>query len=275
MKAKVSRIDYSKAMLPRTRKEQLGDCFKMNYSILLKCGLFLLLFFLPLIGFCIFMDFYYVSLMAHSTEEIEQTRTVYFYILNSGLVVLSLPVIIAISGITHVLRTWIWGEGIFFLSDFGAGIKQNAPKNLIFGFICGAIFFLSYFIFSIINIQYASYFPLVIFVLVFFPVYFWLMFLNNTYDSKWTVLLKNSFFLYIKTIGWSLLGILMPPSLASLYFINSLSLIYIKYIILVLFIVFVFPIIFLIMNLYSTARFDQYINKENYPDYYLKGLNHD
>lgn len=273
MKAKTSKIDYSKAMLPRSRKAQLGDCFKMNYSVLLKCGLFLFVFFIPLLVFSLFMDFYYAFLSSNSVEEIEQTRLIFLYILGGGLVLLSLPVTIAISGIIHVLRNLIWGEGIYLSSDFKAGIKQNTSKNLIFGLIMGLLFLLSYFIATFFSGSIIVYVPLIIYALVFIPIYFWLMFLNNIYSSKWTVLMKNSVFFYIKTIGFSLLGLLMILSLISLIFV-PFSFIWLKYIFLVLFIIFVFPIIFLIMTLYTTAKFDQYINVEYYPDYYLKGLNH-
>lgn len=274
MKVKASRIDYSKAMLPRTRKAQLGDCFKMNYGVILKCGLMLLLFFIPLLAFCLYMDFFYISLMENSVEDIEQTKNLFFYILYGGIVLLSLPVILAISGITHVLRNLIWGEGIYFRSDFFAGIRQNAPKNIVFGLITGLIFLISYFIHSLFDIPVITYFPLGVFALIFFPVYFWMIFLNNTYSSKWLELIKNGFFFYIKNIGWSLLGILMPLSLIALMMI-PFSYIWLKYIFLTLFVVFVFPIIFLIMTLFTTAKFDQCINKEYYPDYYLKGLNHE
>ena len=274
MKLKASRIDYSKAMLPRSRKEQLGDCFKMSYLVIFKCGLLLFLFFLPLIGYCVFMDFFYISLMNQITEDVEQTKTLFFYIYYFGIFLLTLPVIISIGGITHILRNLIWGEGIFFMKDFGTGIKQNISKNIIFGLIGGLMFSLAYFVHSIFDVLFISYLPLVIFALVFLPIYFWIIYLNNTYASKWTVLVKNGFFFYAKTIGWSLLGILMPLSLITLLFV-PFSLIWLKYIILALFIVFVFPIIFLIMTLYTTSRFDQYINQEHYPDYYLKGLKHD
>ena len=280
MKQTANKIDYSKAMLPRTRKEQFKDCFRMNYLTILKCGLFLLLFFIPLLVFTLFMDFYYMSLLDQLATkgagqlEIEQTRNLFFWIYNSCIVVLTLPVIVGISGVTHVLRNLIWGEGIFFASDFGKGIKANSLKNLIFGFITGVIFFASYFVSTLFNFLFVAYIPLIIFAVVFFPVYFWIIYINNTYSTKWTGLIRNGFYFFIKNAGWSILGILMPLSIAALVFL-PLSLIWLKYIFLVLFIVFVFPIIFLIMTLFTTAKFDESINQEYYPDFYLKGLNHD
>ena len=112
-----------------------------------------------------------------------------------------------------------------------------------------------------------SWLGLFLFALVFLRIYFWIMFLNNTYDSKFGQLLKNGLFFYIRTIGWTLLGILMPLSLVALYFIQF-YLVWLKYILLVLIIIFVYPIIILIMTLYTTSKFDVYINKDNYKDYF-------
>ena len=274
MKKKVSKIDYSKAMLPRTRIAQLGDCFKMNYSVLLKCGLMLLVFFTPLVGFSFFMDFYYVSLMSHSTEEVKQTILIYNWIYQGGLILTSYIAILGLSGVIHVLRNLIWGEGIFFKEDFGEGIKNNAGKDIIFAVIFSLFYAAAYVVYSLFPSTIISWFGLFLFALVFLPIYFWIMFLNNTYDSKFGQLLKNGLFFYIRTIGWTLLGILMPLSLVALYFIQF-YLVWLKYILLVLIIIFVYPIIILIMTLYTTSKFDVYINKDNYKDYYLRGLNHD
>ena len=274
MKKKVSKIDYSKAMLPRTRIAQLGDCFKMNYSVLLKCGLMLLVFFTPLVGFSFFMDFYFVSLMSHSTEEVKQTILIYNWIYQGGLILTSYIAILGLSGVIHVLRNLIWGEGIFFKEDFGEGIKLNAGKDIIFAVIFSLFYAAAYVVFSLFPNTIISWFGLFLFALVFLPIYFWIMFLNNTYDSKFGQLLKNGLFFYIRTIGWTSLGILMPLSLVALYFI-PFFLVWLKYVILVLLIVFVYPIIILIMTLYTTSKFDVFINKDNYKDYYMRGLNHD
>lgn len=274
MKRKASQFDYQRASLPRTRKVQFLDCFKMNYRLILKCGLMLLIFFAPMILFSVFADLYYVSLMSQSKEEIEQTQLLYNYLLNVGLILLSLVAIIGITGVIHVLRNFIWGEGIYFRDDFLTGIKQNYGKNVIFATTFAIFYALSYFIYSLFPDAIVSLLPIIMFALIFLPVFFWIILLNNLYSSKWTGLLRNGFYFYIKTIGWSLLGILMPLTLLGLLFI-PFELIWLKYIILIAFIVFAFPIILLIMVLYSTSVFDNAINKDNYPDYYLRGLNHD
>lgn len=274
MKKRVSKIDYSKASLPRTRKAQFLDCFKMNYLLILKCGLMLLLFFSPLIGFAIFADFFCVSLMANATQEIEQTQLTYEYLLNIGLILFSLVALVGITGVIHVLRSFIWGEGVFFGSDFARGVKQNGGKNIVFALIFSVFYALAFFVFSLFPDAIVSFLPIAIFALIFLPIYFWIILLNNVYDSKWTGLVRNGLFFYVRTIGWSILGILMLISLVGLLFI-PFALLWLKYIILIMYVIFVLPIALLIMVLFTTAKFDEYINKDNYPDYYLRGLNHD
>lgn len=233
----------------------------------------LLLFFAPLIGFSLFADLFYVSLMSHATQEVEQTQLIYYYLLNGGLILCSLVAIVGITGVIYVLRNFIWGEGIFFGSDFGKGIRENAGKNVLFAVIFSLFYALGYFIFSLFPDAIISLLPIVLFAFIFLPIYFWIILLNNLYKSKWTGLLTNGLYFYIKNIGWSLLGMLMPLLLVGLLFI-PFELLWVKYVVLTLFVVFIFPIIFLIMVLFSTSRFDESINKDNYPDYYLRGLNH-
>ena len=274
MKQKVSRVAYSKAMLPRTRREQFLDCYKMNFILLLKCGLTLLLFALPLILFCIFMDFYYMSILNHVTEAVEQTKLVFFFLYNLGVIILCSLLIFALSGITHILRNFIWQEGIYFREDFGKGIKQNIGKNMVFYGICALLYLLSIVVYSLFNVSLISYVPLVIFVLIIFPIFIWFIFLNNTYTSKFFPLVRNSTFFYIKSLGWSLLATVVLFSSFAVIFI-PLAFVWLKYIVVTLYFIFIYPAIFLVMVLYTTHKFDEFINKENYPEYYLKGLNHD
>lgn len=273
MKQKVSKVEYSKAMLPRTRRAQFLDCFKMNYMVILKCGLILFAFAMPLIGFCLFMDFYYVAIMQKATEAVEQTQLLFFYFYNIGVVILFLPIIVGLSGVMHVLRNFIWGEGLFFSKDIAEGIKENAGKNVVFSIIFGLIYLISYFIYSMFGVPVVSYFPLALFAFVFFPIYLWVLFLNNNYESKYSQLLKNGTFFYVKSLGWSLLGVLIPLVLIASIFI-PFYFVWLKYIFVSLFFVFVLPIVLLAMTLYSMSKFDEHINKEIYPDHYLKGLNH-
>ena len=274
MKKKVSKIDYSKSMLPRTRKEQFWDVFKMYYTLLLKSGVMLLLFFIPLIGYSFFMDFYYVSLLEKANEEIEQTKLIFHYILNGGLVLFSFVALIGLTGVIKILRNLIWSEGIYFKEDFASGVKENFLKNLLFAAIFSIFYLLAYFIYSLFPETLISYFALFMFALIFLPIFFWLIYLNNTYKSTFGVLLRNGLYFYVKTIGWSILGTTLTLLPVFLIFIQ-MSLVAVKYIVLVVYIIFIFPIILLMMTLYSSNKFDESINKDNYPDYYLRGLNSD
>lgn len=274
MKFKASSSNYSKAMLPRTRKAQFLDCFKMNYIVLLKCGLMLILFFSPMVLFSLFMDFYYMSLINVSKEEVEQTILVFNYIYNLGIVLLSFVGLIGVTGVIRVLRNLIWGEGIYFLDDFNKGVKQNYGKNAIFNLIFSAFYALSYFIYSLFSDSIIAYFSILMFVLIFLPIYFWILLLNNVYESKIGKLLKFGLFFFVKTIGWSMLFAVITV-LPVLFILIPFEFIWIKFLVLIPFIIFVYPILYLTAILYSTAKFDIFINQDNYPDYYRKGLNID
>ena len=274
MSKKVSRVDYSKSMLPRKRREQFIDVFKMNYMVILKCGLMLLLFFAPLLAFSVFGDFYFMSLIDNSTEDVEQTKMLFHWLFNLGMILFSLIAVLGFSGVIRVLRNLIWGEGIYFRDDFAEGIKQNAGKNIIFALIFGGLYALAYFIYSLFPETLISAFGLLMFALIFLPIFFWILFLNNTYSSSFGALLRNGLFFYVKTIGWSLLSMVVMLLLVGTIFI-PMDLIWVKYAIIVMVIVFLYPIFLLIITLYVTSKFDAYINKDNYPDYYLRGLNHD
>ena len=139
----------------------------MNYSVLLKCGLMLLVFFTPLVGFSFFMDFYFVSLMSHSTEEVKQTILIYNWIYQGGLILTSYIAILGLSGVIHVLRNLIWGEGIFFKEDFGEGIKLNAGKDIIFAVIFSLFYAAAYVVYSLFPSTITSWFGLFLFALVF------------------------------------------------------------------------------------------------------------
>ena len=274
MSKKVSRVDYSKSMLPRKRREQFIDVFKMNYMVILKCGLMLLLFFAPLLAFSVFGDFYFMSLIDNSTEDVEQTKMLFHWLFNLGIILFSLIAVLGFSGVIRVLRNLIWGEGIYFRDDFAEGIKQNAGKNIIFALIFGGLYALAYFIYSLFPETLISAFGLLMFALIFLPIFFWILFLNNTYSSSFGALLRNGLFFYVKTIGWSLLSMVVMLLLVATIFI-PMDLIWVKYIIIVITTLFIYPIVLLVMTLYSTSKFDIFINKDNYPDYYLRGLNHD
>lgn len=277
MRRKAAKIDYSKSMLPRKRREQFFDCFKMNFSVILKCGLVFLIFLLPLFVYSAVMDFVYISIINNIEEELEGTILVWHYFFNAGLIILAIPAALGLTGVVRILRNLIWGEGIFFWHDFFGAIRQNGLKNAIFTLVFGALYGAAYFVISMFKgtvIDFVAYFALLIFAFIFLPIYFWIIYLNNTYNSKVAGLIRNGLFFYTKTIGWSILLSAISILFAGFLFLD-ISLVILKYIIMVVLTIVFYPTIFLIMTLYSTAKFDEFINKENYNIYYKRGLNND
>ncbi len=99
----------------------------------------------------------------------------------------------------------------------------------------------------------------------------WGLMIANTYSSTFKEYANNMMFFYIKTFPSSLLMslvLLLPVALSML----PTNLLVIKYVITILVILFYYPATLLGMNLLSSYSFDEVINKENYPEYYRKGL---
>ena len=272
MKRKVNDVEYSKSMLPRTRKAQFGDVFKNSYITILRCGFILLAFFIPMIAASIFMDFYYLSILANVTEGLTETILIWNYIFNGAIVLTSLIAVLGVTVVIRIIRNLIWGEGSFLKDDFVNSIKQNSLRNILFTLVIGALYCLTYYLFTFLSYDLASYLAIGIFGVIFVPFYFWALLINNTYDMKNGDLIKNSLFFYLKTFGFSFIGLLMTISYLGVLFI-PLNFIYIKYSVVVILIIFVYPIMLLVFVLFSTAKFDYFINKDNYKDYYLRGLN--
>ena len=116
---------------------------------------------------------------------------------------------------------------------------------------------------------------MIIFLLVFLPIYIWFILLVNIYSAPFKTYFKNSIYFYIKTIGWSILfGVLVElPFVIDLipFQVNPLY-ISIKYSAIIALIFFYYPALFTILLLYSNSKFDIAINKDLYPEYYRKGL---
>ena len=274
MKRKASKIDYSKAFLPRKRREQFKDCFKMNFSTLIKVGMMMFVSIVPMIAFSLFMDMLYGSLVRSTEEGLRETLLIWHYGLNAGLILLSLVASLGLTGSIRILRNMIWGEGIYFKQDFFGAIKENGGKNVLFTLIFSLFYGAALFVFISFADTVVAYVSMLLFVAILFPIYLWIIFLNNVYDSKFFVLVRNGFFFYIKTIGWSILGsivILLPVT----FILVPIDFLAVKYGVMSVLMIFFYPTVLLIMSLYSAAKFDQYINKDQFEDYYHKGLNAD
>lgn len=268
-------IDYDISSLPATRKEAFKDVYRHNFRTIFSSGVFLLLFSLPLIIFLIGMNIGRLGINSdkYSPEVLSSVLLVWDLILNVGVVVLLYVVVIALMGIMKIIKLLVWQEGINFRHDFSTGIKENF-KHYSFLYLFGSLIYLaSYLVYLFLLNFIFGLSLLILFIVIFVPLLFWGFMTINVYKTNMPNYLKNSLFFYTKSIGWSLLFVLLVIWPFFLIFLPINGYIFlIKYPVLIVLMVFYYPLLIIIGTLFAFAKFDLFINKDNYPEIYQKGL---
>ena len=104
---------------------------------------------------------------------------------------------------------------------------------------------------------------------VFLPPLLYSLALTQIYTNKVTSEYKNAFILYIKTFPLTIvatLAVMIPV------FFELIPTFVLKHILLLVYILLFFPFAITGAYLFFISRFDMYINKEQFPEVYHKGL---
>lgn len=275
-RSRKARSDFNSKFLPKTRKEAFFDILKMHYGLLLKLGLIILLFLVPLLLILINRDLYiskiYQEFKSNNIDE-NDFNTLYksTYVFTS---LLEIPAFIlfglGLSGVIKVYRRIIFYEPIFFKEDFFSGIKENILSVsvilLLFGLISLStnIIRLNTDLFVVLRylpyaVSYVLIYPTLLLSLTMLPIY------NANVFSIIRDALKLLFKSFLKTILFAFL-------LFVVILITLISSIYAEYVLLLIYIVFVLPIFILAFYMNSTDVFDKYVNSEYHKEIYRKGL---
>ena len=282
-KVKFANSDYLYSSLPNTRKDAFKDVYKHNFLTILKCGVALLVSIIPVLLFSIFMDVGRLGMTpAHySEEDLAVTLLLWHVVRGIGFTLLLVIVVIAISGIMRVLKLVIYQEGVDFFYDFKVGIKESFSSMLVFYLIYMVIYNATNYLRLIFLSQYVGLVVLLIFFLLFTPMLMWAYLSITIYQTKFWEYTKNSLFFFMKTIGFSylfILAIIWPFILSSLVADGLISIpispfyIATKNVIFIVMSLFYYPCVIIITLLFASSKFDKYINKDNYPEIYRKGL---
>ena len=277
---KYSSHDYQYSSLPTNRKEAFKDVYRHNFRTILFSGGLLLLFALPLIIFNLVMDVgrLGMTLEHYSEEELYNVLLLWDIIVNVGSVILFFAFLVSFAGVFRIIRQLIWQEGISFWHDFKRGIKENYPIMSLLSGIVATIYLATYFVQLFFLQFFIGLTLIIIFMVVFISVYLWSIMMSGVYQTKLFVYVKNGFFFTSKSIGWTLLYVLMStlPFLSYyLYFLSfsgSLLFVILKYVIITIMVVMFYPMMLIVGLLFANSKFDTFINQENYPEYYRKGL---
>lgn len=274
MKNKCATKDYNVLSLPKTRKEQFSDIIKHNYRLFLLLGLILLCFALPLLVSVVVKDISYLNIVQSGETDPEIIYSMKFtttLIFGATEIVSFVIFSLGLAGILKIIKELIYSEPVFLKEDFKEGIKNNFVQIMVLSLVVG-IFSLISNVFSLtMNNKVLKYLPLAVNYGLIFPICFISMFLIAVYKNKFLVIIKTSIILYIKHFPMILLTYVLTIVLVSTKWI-PLELFFIKYALFIVLVVLYYPLVIFGSFLYQIYIFDDKINKDQFPDYYKKGL---
>ncbi len=277
---KKSKTDFTKDMLPTTRREVFFDVLKLHWQNFLIYGILILLATLPMQVVSLnemFTVSDFNSALSEATEEQTQLllhELVSFKILYAFLKIPCLMIImLVLSGFMKVIRNYAWEEPVEVIPDFASGFRENAPQMAALGFTVGVCYALSKS--AYVLAQYGSsefslalMVPMCIFIVCVLPMFAYSVSCISVYTNKFFGVLKIGMTVAIasplKTL--TALAVCLLPFL--LEFIPNVYGMIAARIITGLLI----PFIMLGWFLHSYNLFDAFINEKSFPELVGRGL---
>lgn len=270
-KMKCAAEDYTETDLPATRKDVFCECYRERFRLLFRIGLMCFVVLIPVIIISFMRDYYVVvtvsGLKEPTTEDI--AKVYYTADMVYGLYQIAAQTLFAVlfAGVMQILRQTLWNEPVFFGDDFRRGIKSNALNCGVAALLLAASNYLLS-MFSASVIKYLLYGVLLFMVL---PVAIWFALHGVYYKLGAGSAIKNAVLLYVRTVPYTL--VLIICTVAPFWLVmNLITLLLAKYIVFVVLALFYVVPLTMCWMLYASHIFDKYINKENYPEIYRKGM---
>ena len=263
--------DYQNKNRPSTRLSQYGDIFKHRFVELLKVSLLQAVFNMPLIASLVL--FY---ALVRNSDDINQLMTV-FLIQGASFLITVPSVFCGLSGVFHCMKKIAFAEGEYASSAFFIGLKEEWKNGLLIGLLAGfsvgitvigyffAYFYISQFDTIIAGFTYAI---LAVQLIVVLMVSYFSIGQNAIYSNKLKFTLKNSFIFSLIRFPINLLFVIIYPGiLIALFAIMEITMF-----VGIGLLIFFSALGHLMWMLNVIATTDKFINKEQYPELYRKGL---
>ena len=270
-KEKIRQTDYEQSERPATRFKQFFDIFRHRFLELIKLSLLQAVFVLPLL---VTIFLFWILIKNASTMQ----AAMMVFLIQGGSLMISLPIaFVGLTGSFYALKKLAYAEGEFASSSFFLGLREEWKKGLLIGFIAGlsgaiAVIGMYYFLvfpsdISTVVKGFGIAIVIIQLILVLIVCYYSLAQLV-IYSNTLRHLFKNSIIMGLIRFPINLgLLILYPGGFIALVCIMPLTM-YIGLGLMIL--TSVFGHLIWMMN--AMTAFDKYINKEQFPDYYRKGL---
>lgn len=270
-KERIRETDFEQNERPKTRLAQYFDILKHNLGELIKLSLLQTIFNMPLIATIVSFWIFFKN-----APDLGSRMTV-FLITSTGLFISMMSSFTGLTGVFHYLKKICFADGEFASSSFFIGLTENWKKGLLTGLIVGLSaavavigFFFAYTYLSQINFTIAGLGIAVVIIqfIVVIMIGYYTIAQSIVYDNKYRYVLKNSFIMTLMRFHINiLLFIIHPGIIIALMLIMEITM-YVSLPIIIL-----FSALFHLMWVCNTlGAFDKFINKENYPDYYRRGL---
>lgn len=275
---KKSQTDYTRSMLPQTRKAVFFDVVQLQWRALVLLGFILLMGYIPLLLSNVIGDLS-VAAAYRATETAEQAAkaaqgAVYTHVLLSMInIPLSVVFCLGLSAVLRPLRQFAWLENVHLPTDLPRGIRDNFLHTAALGALTGVIYTLC--LMAYYNAAAAEsllsgilqLLPAGFSVLVVAPVFAIALMMIPVYTNKLWPTLKNAFVVYTKTaprtLGFGLLCLLIwVPSLIPNFYCHIFGSV---------FACLASPFALLAWMLFCFDRFDAHINPLVSPELIGKG----
>lgn len=268
-KNKTAKHDFLKNQLPSTRRKQFFDILSHRYTLILKIGLLLSLFFLPVLLSIMYKDSSILIIQSSNYKD-EYSRIFVVNVIYCVAIFFSFIVFfVGVAGFFKIYKELIYGDPIFLKEDFIQGIKDNFKPFIVIAIFFGLFYSSEHLISFIYDNVYIQAIPFAFNFAIIFPLCFVSLFVSSYYSNGFMMNLKTAFSLYLRRFPLEIAGYL---SVIGMVFFQYINLIYVKYALLILFVVFFLPISLLIGHEANASIFDELINISQFPSYYKKGL---
>ena len=271
-KEKIKAEDFKQSERPNSRAKQFLDIGKHRFLEMIKLSLLQTIFNMPLI-----VSFVIFYMLVRNSYDLNSLMTV--FLIQGASFLVSMPCSYAgMTGTFYCMKKLGYAEGEYASSSFFIGLREEWKRGLFIGLLvglsaCAAVigFFFLYFYFSSIDATVTGFGIAILGIqlIVMMMVGYYSIGQIVIYSNPLRYILKNSFIFTLMRFHHNLVCFLLYPAII----IALLCIMEITMFVALAIIVFFAGFGHLLWMMNAMSAFDKFINKENHPDYYRKGLN--